>query len=77
MSQLNLKCLKGQSLSSSLHVFLYCINDIPVGLNSIVRPFEDDNIVYLDIKSTIDAKHLDKFTTKPKHKFDLRKGTSL
>jgi hypothetical protein len=81
MSQLNLKCPKGQSLSSSLHVFLYCTNDIPVSLNFTIRPFEDDNIVYLDTKSTIDAKHfqqdLDKYASKPNHKFDLHKGTSL
>jgi hypothetical protein len=39
-------------------LFLYYINDIPTGLDSIIRLFADDTIVYLLIKSNSDALNL-------------------
>ncbi len=36
-------------------LFLYYINDIPLGLNSTVRLFADDTVVYLAVKTTTDA----------------------
>ena len=39
-------------------LFLYYINDIPVGLESTVRLFPDDTIAYLTVTSASDAKTL-------------------
>lgn len=39
-------------------LFLYYINNIPVGLNSTIRLFAEDTIAYMAVKSTIDAQHL-------------------
>jgi len=39
-------------------LFLYYINDIPVGLITTIQLFADDTIVYMAIKTTKDAQHL-------------------
>ena len=44
---------QGSILRPSL--FLYYINDIPIGLDSTIRLFADDTIAYLVIKSNSDA----------------------
>ncbi|KAK3085883.1 hypothetical protein FSP39_009995 [Pinctada imbricata] len=47
---------QGSVLGPSL--FLFYINDIPVGLNSTIRLFADDTIAYLVVKSNHDCKTL-------------------
>ena len=49
---------QGSVLGPSL--FLFYINDIPVGLNSTIRLFADDTIAYLVIKSNSDCETLQK-----------------
>jgi hypothetical protein len=49
---------QGSVLGPSL--FLFYINDIPIGINSTVRLFADDTIAYLAIKSNSDCKTLQK-----------------
>ena len=44
---------QGSVLGPSL--FLFYINDIPVGLNSTIRLFADDTIAYLAVKSNHDC----------------------
>ena len=38
-------------------LFLYYINDIPVGLNPTIRLLADDTIAYMPIKSTTYAQY--------------------
>ena len=47
---------QGSALGSCL--FLYYINDIPVGMESTVRLFADDRITYLTVTSASDARNL-------------------
>ena len=49
---------QGSVLGPSL--FLFYINDIPVGLDSTIRLFADDTIAYLTIKSNKDCLTLQK-----------------
>jgi len=53
---LNRECHKSSVLGPS--IFLYYINDIPVGLNYAMRLFAVDIIEYMAIKYIIDAQHL-------------------